>query len=404
MRLFMVSLALLVVAVLLGGVLLKDTGIVVIAMHGQVVRTSFVFFVVLVTVAVLLGLWSWRLLYRLWRAPRDLRNWSKRRQEHKALQALSSGFLALVQGNWRDAERFLSDGARRSEKPLLYYLGAARAAQAQKAAERQSFYLQMASGQGDEATLPVLLTQMEAALHEQHLEEARATLEKLQAIDRNDDQVLRMELAYRRAAREWSPLLELTPKLAKRHLLGEEQQNAIEREAIDGLLTEAEQQREPAEIKAAWEQVSKARRQSPESILRYARALAKGGEHASAYDLVLGFLKKHWDGQLVRLFGELPSKDGLRQLKTAEGWLHDHSDEPDLLFTLGRLALRNGLWGKARSYLEGLIDKAPTPEAYRLLAEAQEQLGDRDAALRCHRQGLQLATGDQRVPALPHGK
>jgi HemY protein len=167
-------------------------------------------------------------------------------------------------------------------------------------------------------------------------------------------------------------------------------------------MLEAERRADPRAIKAAWERVAKTRRHLPEVVGRYARALAVTGEQEEAYSVVLGALRKQWDAGLVRIYGELQAPDPLKQLKNAENWLQEHGEEPALLLTLGRLALRNGLWGKARSYLEGLIQKSPTPDAYRLLAEAQEQLGDRDAALRCHRQGLLLATGQPTTPLLPH--
>jgi HemY protein len=402
MRYVILSLVLLVAAVLLGGVLLKDTGFVVIGVHGQVIRTSFAFFVVLLLVAIVILWWLFRTLVRLWRAPRDLQQWSRRRRESKAMQNLSDGFLALVEGDWREAERFLSDGARRSDEPLLHYLGAARAAQAQQATDRQAFYLQMAREQGDTAQLPVRLNEMEHALHEHRLDDARVLLGELKQIDSRHDQVLRMEAAFRRAAGEWGAVLDLLPKLAKRDLLPAEQRAAMEQEAMDGLMLEAERRADPRAIKAAWERVAKTRRHLPEVVGRYARALAVTGEQEEAYSVVLGALRKQWDAGLVRIYGELQAPDPLKQLKNAENWLQEHGEEPALLLTLGRLALRNGLWGKARSYLEGLIQKSPTPDAYRLLAEAQEQLGDRDAALRCHRQGLLLATGQPTTPLLPH--
>ncbi len=401
MRFLIVGLALLLLAVLVGGQMADDTGFVVIGVHGQVVRTSLVFFIILMLLAVIAGLWFWRLLHRMWRAPRELRDWSHQRQQVKALQSLNDGFLALVQGDWRQAEKYLSDGARSSNRPLLHYLGAARAAQAQQANDRQSYYLQLASDQGPDAELPVLLTQMEAALHEQRLADAQAALERLREIDSSHDQVLRMELAYRRAAREWAALLELLPRLARRHLLGPEQQAAMEREAADGILAEAELGRQSQTMTSAWERLPKARRQAPATIARYARGLMASGDQGSAYALVHNALKKHWDSELAAIFGELQAEDGLRQQKIAEDWLAERGDEPALLLALGRLSLRNGLWGKARSYLESLIARAPSPEAFRLLAEAFEQLGDRDAALRAHRQGLELAIAVSTPALLP---
>ncbi len=103
------------------------------------------------------------------------------------------------------------------------------------------------------------------------------------------------------------------------------------------------------------------------------------------------------------MYGEINSSDGIEQLRHAEDWLAGHPGDADLLLTIGELCVRNGLWGKARSYLEELIQKAPTPLAHRLLAETLEQLGEREAALRAHRRGLLLATtapGTQtRLPA-----
>ena len=56
MRFLLTSLVVLVLSVLLGGVLMQDTGFVVIGIHGQVLRTSLAFFavVLLLTVVVLL--------------------------------------------------------------------------------------------------------------------------------------------------------------------------------------------------------------------------------------------------------------------------------------------------------------------------------------------------------------
>jgi HemY protein len=401
MRFLILCLAALIAAVVLSGTLLKDTGFVVIGLHGHVIRTSFAFFVILTIVAVALGWWLWRALRGVWRAPRSLRQWSRQRRERKALRDLSDGFLALVQGDWRGAERALSDGARRADDPLLHYLGAARAAQAQQAPDRQAFYLQMAREQGDVARLPVLLNEMEVALQENRLSDARQALQQARDIDSRNDQVLRMELAFRRAAGEWSGILESLPKLAKRGVISGAQMAVFEQEAVDGLLREAEQRGEPAAVKAAWDRIARSRRQAPEIIARYARALNASNQPEEAYKVVLGGLRNHWEAALVNVYGEIKPQDALRQLKNAEDWLREHDNDPALLLTLGRLSLRNGLWGKARSYLEQLLAHSPSPEAFRLLAEAQEQLGDRDAALRCHRQGLLLATGQPTLPLLP---
>lgn len=401
MRFLVTCLVVLIAAVVIAATLLKDTGFVVIGLHGHVMRTSFAFFVLLTAVTIVGLWWLWRFLIGLWRAPRSLQHWSRQRRERKAMRDLSDGFLALVQGDWRGAERALSDGARRAEIPLLHYLGAARAAQALQAHDRQAFYLQMAREQGDSAQLPVLLHELELALQEHRLDDAQRLLSSAKDADSRSPQVLRMELAYCRAAADWGALLDMLPKLAKRDLIGEAERAMVEREAANGLLKNAELSADPATVKSAWTRISRPLRRVPEVIAQYAHALSATGQHEEAYKTLLGALRDDWDAQLVRMYGELQPADSLRQLKNAEGWLREHAEDSTLLLTLGRVSLRNGLWGKARSYLENLIAQSPSPEAYRLLAEAQEQLGDRDAALRCHRQGLMLATGQTTLPLLP---
>ena len=263
MRFLVTCLVVLIGAVIVAATLLKDTGFVVIGLHGHLIRTSFAFFALLTIVALTALWWLCRFLIGLWRAPRSLQHWSRQRRERKAMRDLSDGFLALVQGDWRGAERALSDGARRAEVPLLHYLGAARAAQALQAHDRQAFYLQMAREQGDSAQLPVLLHEMELALQEHRLDDAQRLLSSAKDVDSRNPQVLRMELAYRRASADWGSLLDVLPKLAKRDLIGDAERAMAEREAANGLLKQAGQSAEPAAVKSAWAHISKSLRRAP---------------------------------------------------------------------------------------------------------------------------------------------
>ena len=51
----------------------------------------------------------------------------------------------MAEGKWNQAERRLTAHADRAETPLLNYLGAARAAQLQRAYDRRDRYLREAS-------------------------------------------------------------------------------------------------------------------------------------------------------------------------------------------------------------------------------------------------------------------
>jgi HemY protein len=95
---------------------------------------------------------------------------------------------------------------------------------------------------------------------------------------------------------------------------------------------------------------------------------------------------------LIRQYGFVQLQNVSLQLDRAEGWLKTRTDDPDLLSTLARLCIQLELWGKARSYLETVLDIEPSPIAYRLLGEVFARLGDDAAARRCQRDGLVLAT------------
>jgi HemY protein len=227
-------------------------------------------------------------------------------------------------------------------------------------------------------------------------------LERLRERQPGHAQVRRLELGCARAAGDWGAVLGLLPGLAKDRIISERERDAFETEAVTALSAETKGLPSRTVLREVWERLPKARRAQPVLIALYARELAAAGQGEEAEKLVRAALNKHWDPNLICTYGQIHAGDGLRSIKHAEAWLAEHGPLPELLLTLGRLCIRAGLWGKARSYLEGLVGKAPSAEACRLLAETLEQLGDREAALRCHRQGLLIATGGSTaIPALP---
>ncbi|MEJ2464607.1 MAG: hypothetical protein P8045_02755, partial [Candidatus Thiodiazotropha sp.] len=102
--------------------------------------------------------------------------------------------------------------------------------------------------------------------------------------------------------------------------------------------------------------------------------------------------------------GRIELNDPTHQLTVAEGWLKQHPEDAGLLLTLARLALKNKLWGKARSYLEASIAIAPTPECYQQLGLLLERLGETDKASQCFRAGLSLASAEpeRALPPIGH--
>ena len=125
------------------------------------------------------------------------------------------------------------------------------------------------------------------------------------------------------------------------------------------------------------------------------------GGHDYAEQLLREQLRQNWSARLVYAYGDLSGGDPAARLSVAESWLEQHADDAALLLTLGKISLRNELWGKARGYLESSIARQPAPEAYRLLGSLLDRLEEPDKAAECYRRGIALVVGDTAGIALP---
>ena len=101
-----------------------------------------------------------------------------------------------------------------------------------------------------------------------------------------------------------------------------------------------------------------------------------------------------WDDALALLvlcYAHADSGSTTAQIECAESWLKKHPREASLLAALGTLCMRQGLWGKAQSYLEASVAMQPTLEAHMTLARLMEQVGKPQDAMRHIRRSAELA-------------
>lgn len=394
----LLNLVLVLIAAVLAALLLReDAGYVLIGFGPWSVEMSLVLFVLLVLGVTLVAGLAWKLLSRLLGMPDGLRDWRRRSQARRARDLLNQGLIALAEGRWEAAEKTLTRLVEFSDHPLLNYLGAARAAQQLGAHDRRDRYLRLAHESTPEADIAVGLTQAELQLAHRQTEQALATLSHLRQIAPHHRHVLRQLMKLYRELHDWEPLRRLLPELRKQQVLDETEYTALERQVYSARLqaaAEQAQRRGEDGLKAlleTWRTLPRHQRHDTELQAVYARALARAGAGDEAVSQLHALLGRRWQPALVALFGEIETTRPARQLEQAEGWLKAHGKDPVLLYALGRLCLRQRLWGKARIYLESSIENGAGPEAYRELGRLLEQLGDREAALNCYREGMSLA-------------
>lgn len=382
-------LAALALAVALGQFILEDPGFVVIGYGGKMLRTSFAFFVVLMTFAGVALYVLLRLLVGLLTARARLRRWAAERRRRRSHQDLNNGLLALAAGNYQEAERILNRSAA-ADVPAAHYLAAAQAAQGLNAPERRDGYLNLAVDSAPAAELAVALRRAEMQIESGENAEALATLSTLALKHAGNRQLLALRQRIFSATGAWDKLLDLLPALKRSRVYPAARLAEIEAEVAARLLA-APVETLP-ELKARWRGLPKSSRDQPVVVASYARDLIRIGAHEEAEALLRKALAERWDERLIRLYGELALPDPARAIEHAEAWLREHASDPALLLALGRLCLRAELWGKARAYLDQVCALAPTPLAHRLLAEVYDQLGEHETAARYRRTGLELAT------------
>ena len=373
---------------LVGLLITRDPGYVLIAYDDMAVETSLWFaLVVLAAGYVLLRV----LLFvgiRLARGRGALRAWNVDRRLRAADQRTLRGLTLLAEGQWTLARKQLQGAAPRATAPLVNLLGAARAAARAGDQAGCDALLREARAGVPDAQLAIDFTQASLEHEARAWAACRVTLERLREAHPSHPDVLWMLADCYVGLEDWHALSVLVPMLQRDHSRPPALLAALEQQAVLGRLATGS---EPAA--RVWASLSKHLKRSGALVAAYARAAAD--EHPDeAERVVREALQHHWDADLVILYGQLSAGDPARRLATAEGWLKAHADDPALFLTLGRLCLQNHRWPQAREHFEMSLRLGPTPQAQGELGRLCVALGDpRGAEL--------LVEALQELPRLP---
>jgi len=386
------ALAALVIGAFGAHFLLQDRGYVLISFVGYNIEMS----VPVLALALILLYLAVRLVFRIWRAPRQLGQAIADQRARRAGTRLARGLIHMSEGDFRRGERLLTDGLKGSETKLVNYLMAARAADAQGSPERRDEWLNLARESEPKAWAAVLLTQAELQLEAGEAGAAIGTLTRIE--ERKPGHAGCLELLAKTyiALDKRDKLAEILPRLAKSKLAPDKLASIL----ADALETMHD---EPAfgldALKQVWSPLPMALRRRPRLIRSRALLLDQLGRGDEAVKTLTSALKRGWDKNLIKTFGEVTASNPLKQLQRAEAWLKQHGEDAALLMTAAKLCMANELWGKARSYLESSIAIEPEPASYALYGELLDKLGEADAAARAYQAGLRMVAPE--VGGLP---
>ncbi|MCK9502617.1 MAG: hypothetical protein M0Q95_00340 [Porticoccaceae bacterium] len=339
------------------------------------------------------------LAWKLWQLMVYPRSWWRRRANRKQLKVRNQtvqGMLDYLEGNWPRAVTNLKRGIARSEMPALNYLGAAAASFNLGDMAEVEALLQEAqqSAASDPLTLGLLKVRM--LLQDNDFHKALPLIEGLHRKYPSHPTVLRLLATTRKGLRDWRNLEIMLGDLKKHKAVSSAEFNALEIEvylqviaAFDGVKSVhkslVEQQ---SELDHLWDRLPGKLQKNNQLVAAYVEQLKKLGLEEKAETKLRRFINKHWDNHLVALYGHLQGSDPRVQLSVAEAWLRDHADNPALLQTLGRLCVRNQLWGKAKEYFEAALKLQSSPQVWLELGELLQILQDTRGSNDCFRRGL----------------
>lgn len=403
-RTYLILLIVVACAAALGMFIAEHTGYVLISWKSFRYESSLWVFLAVLTVifAVLYGL---RTLIKMTLISSGLINpWSRRNQGRRLRQAAEQGILDLAQGHWKNALRHLRRAAQGEAKPLVYLLGAATAAEKLGYSEEADQLLEQALIKQPSAEVAIALAHADLQLQRADDAGAQETLQAMHELHPQHPEVLLRLQALLRQRQEWSALIGLLPALRKCKRLSAEQLQAIEYQAWSGRLASACQTKQDPQsalqaLETAWQGLSNKLRNDQHLIASYATELLRLNAQEQAESLLRHALKNGLDDQLLELYGRTLAQDAARQLQEAESWLKQAPNNSILLRTLGRLSMRNQLWGKARDYFESSLKLSREAHTCAELARLLSHLGDVQRSNALFAESFQLL--EQSLPALP---
>ncbi|TBW58203.1 heme biosynthesis protein HemY [Marinobacter halodurans] len=408
-RVFILLLAALLIGALLSLGLQYDTGYIRISLGNYLIETNFWVGVLLILVVTLVVQFILVAARRLRSGSGLVSTWLNQSAERRARRRTTQGLLALAEGNWPRARKLLEASAGKADTPLINYLAAAQCAFECNDHDAVDDLLRKAFESTPGSDLAVGITQAQLQIAGHRYEQALATLVRLRKQAPHHPFVLKLLRTVYEALEDWKELSALIPELRKRDLVNAGELQALERKTWHNLLQRAaddihrqdKASRDLGPLVLLWDELPGSMRRDEFTIHEYARHLSLLGDEAQAETLLRKVLRNHWSDELVNLYGRIEGEKPDEQLLVAERWLQDRPNNPELLLALGRLSLRNELWGKAREYFETSLRLKRNNETIAELARLNAHMGHEEES---NKMLLQSMLKDSGLPNLPMPK
>jgi HemY protein len=334
--------------------------------------------------------------------PARVREFQARRSQARAHEAFRAALVNFFEGRYGRAEKAAAAAMKAGVSPALSAVLAARAAHGMRAFAARDSYLARATSPDPDENSMRLIAQTEMLLEERRYHDALDVLKKM---PEKHTAALRLELRAQQMARNWDRVMALIPLLEKRKVFEAPVVAQLRRQAI--IETLKLKALDMKGLREYWERLAEDERLESRIAATAVSCFMALGGCDDARRIIERSVERLWDPGLVALYSECLGTDVRQRLEHGEEWLTQHPKDAVLLLTLGRLCAHQGLWGKARSYLDASLSIESTHSAHLELARLLEREGKTEQAARHYQLALDVTleqlrqhAGGRRRPVL----
>lgn len=413
-KLFFLILLMLALPAILFSTLENGGGYVLIAIAGRTIEMSFLVAMV-INVLAFVSLYLLVVLFRsLLSTRRGVMGWAKNQRRQRGLNRTTQGLIAFVEGRWDYARKSLDKAADNSSTPLVNYLFAARASSAIGDAKAVDGFLKQAELSTEGADVAIGLTQAELQMHNGQYEQALATLLRAKKQANHHPVVLSLLAKVYFQLNDWDSLLKLIPVMRKFDALPEKDLDTLEREACCAKLLRSSIEQSVSggnnnveQLLNCWKQLSGNMKKNIDVIACYCERLIANDASGEAERLLRNQMHRQYDSDLVRLYGLAVGDSLEKQLSFAKKLLKSHSEDPDALLAVARIARKQQLNDDAKTYLLQCIElsaglsAASASAAYIELAGIFSEQGDYQQSSEYYAKAVQESGMQNNFEALP---
>ena len=357
-----------------------DDGHVMIVVSHQRIDFPLNLLVVGIVVAFIAFYALLRFARNVWTMPSRVAAYRQRARAAKGHEALREAVGNLFAGRFPRAEKAARDASLLPENTnAAGLLGATAAHRMHEFARRDEWLATIKTADWQDARLTA---KADMCADARDAEGALAALSEMQAQGSRRIYAQQIALRAHQQLKHWGEVLKLVKTLEKREAIHAAVAVRLRQLAGENLLRDC--RHNPDALLECWQNLPTSEKTSPRLAELAAGLLVDLERFVPARKIVEEALEQHWDPRLLRRYADCAGSEPLALIQRAEAWQRDHSEDPDLLFALGRLCLQQQLWGKSQAFLEGALkltdDQVLTARLHRTLAQLHEELGNREQA------------------------